>query len=215
MVRVARARGAVAGARGVRWLARAADAPGWALAKMRTAAYRRAMALHPTARVLEPGVILNPAGRREAVRMGEGTVMRGEIFVFPHAGAVALGDWCFVGPHARLWSSAQLRVGNRVLISHQVNIHDTNGHPTGAARRAEHFRLIATSGHPRLWDDMDARPVAIADDAWIGFGATVLKGVTVGRGAIVAAQAVVTADVAPFTVVAGNPARVVKDLPHE
>jgi galactoside O-acetyltransferase len=54
--------------------------------------------------------------------------------------------------------------------------------------------------------------VHIADKAWIGNSACILKGVTVGEGAIVAALSVVTKDVPPYHVVAGNPARVVKDL---
>ena len=55
-------------------------------------------------------------------------------------------------------------------------------------------------------------PITIKDYAWISFGATILKGVTIGRGAIVSANAVVTKDVPDFTMVAGNPAKTVKDL---
>jgi acetyltransferase-like isoleucine patch superfamily enzyme len=54
--------------------------------------------------------------------------------------------------------------------------------------------------------------VIIDDDAWIGAGALVLKGVHIGRGAIVAAHSVVTKDVPPFVLVAGSPARVVRKL---
>ena len=50
--------------------------------------------------------------------------------------------------------------------------------------------------------------MVIGDDVWIGYGATVLKGVTVGRGAIIGARSVVTVDVPDFTIVAGVPARV-------
>ena len=50
------------------------------------------------------------------------------------------------------------------------------------------------------------------DDAWIGFNSIILKGVTVGRGAVVGAGSVVTNDVPDHTVVAGNPARVIKKL---
>ena len=52
----------------------------------------------------------------------------------------------------------------------------------------------------------------IRDDAWVGAGAMVLRGVTIGQGAIVAAGAVVTRDVAPFSIVAGNPAVLVREL---
>jgi acetyltransferase-like isoleucine patch superfamily enzyme len=55
-------------------------------------------------------------------------------------------------------------------------------------------------------------PVVIEDDAWITIGAIILPGVTVGKGSIVAAGSVVTSDVPPYTLVGGNPARVIKKL---
>jgi maltose O-acetyltransferase len=54
--------------------------------------------------------------------------------------------------------------------------------------------------------------VIINDKAWIGFNAILLKGVVIGEGAVVAAGSVVTKDVEPWTMVAGNPARVIKRL---
>ncbi len=57
-----------------------------------------------------------------------------------------------------------------------------------------------------------SRPITIEDDVWIASDTIILPGVTIGRGAIVGAHAVVVADVAPFTVVAGNPARAVRTL---
>lgn len=57
------------------------------------------------------------------------------------------------------------------------------------------------------------RPVRIGKNAWIGAGATILPGVTIGDNAVVGAASVVTRDVAPDTIVAGNPARVIKHIP--
>jgi acetyltransferase-like isoleucine patch superfamily enzyme len=57
-----------------------------------------------------------------------------------------------------------------------------------------------------------ARPVRIGDNVWIGFDAVILPGVTIGQGSIVGARSVVAEDVPPFTVAAGNPARVIKQL---
>jgi maltose O-acetyltransferase len=57
--------------------------------------------------------------------------------------------------------------------------------------------------------------VVIGDNVWIGNRAIILPGVTIGAGAVVGAGSVVTRDVPPFTVVAGNPAKVLKALPHK
>jgi acetyltransferase-like isoleucine patch superfamily enzyme len=67
-------------------------------------------------------------------------------------------------------------------------------------------------GHPDDIETIESQGIVIENDAWIGTKATILKGVTVGEGAVVGACSVVTRDVEPFTVVAGNPARVVKRL---
>ena len=53
--------------------------------------------------------------------------------------------------------------------------------------------------------------ITVGDDVWIGYQATILSGVTIGQGAIVAAGSVVTKDVAPYSIVGGNPARHIKD----
>lgn len=78
------------------------------------------------------------------------------------------------------------------------------------------------SGDPRRWaegiknwEGVVMGPVRIEDHAWVGFNVIILKGVTIGEGAIVAAGSVVTKDVPAFTVVAGNPARVIRELPRE
>jgi galactoside O-acetyltransferase len=63
------------------------------------------------------------------------------------------------------------------------------------------------------WSGVKTKPIKIGSNAWIGMNATILKGVTVGEGAIVAAGSVVTKDVPAWTIVAGNPAKVVKNLP--
>ena len=57
------------------------------------------------------------------------------------------------------------------------------------------------------------KPVRICKNAWVGAGATILPGVTVGENAVVAAAAVVTKDVPANTIVAGNPAKIIKTIP--
>jgi acetyltransferase-like isoleucine patch superfamily enzyme len=88
---------------------------------------------------------------------------------------------------------------------------DSITHALDLTARYEPFRAILLGGHTTTLD-LYEKPVVIGDDAWIAAGATVLRGVTIGNGAMVAAVSVVTSDVPPMTVVAGNPAKVVRAL---
>ena len=158
--------------------------------------------------------ILNASRSSDSIIVGDHCRVEGELFVFAHGGRISVGDWCFIGPDTRIWSAASVSIGRRVLISHGCNIMDSLTHPLDPAARHEHFRAILRGGHPTTLD-LDEKPVVIGDDAWIAAGATVLRGVTIGNGAIVAAGSVVTSDVPPMTVVAGNPAKVVRALGSE
>jgi acetyltransferase-like isoleucine patch superfamily enzyme len=60
--------------------------------------------------------------------------------------------------------------------------------------------------------DIQSAPVVIEDHVWIGFNVGILKDVTIGKGAIIGAGSIVTENVEPFTIVAGNPAKIIKKL---
>jgi galactoside O-acetyltransferase len=62
------------------------------------------------------------------------------------------------------------------------------------------------------WTGVLRKPVIIGKRVWIGFNAIVLKGVTIGEGAVIGAGSVVTRDVPPYCIVAGNPARIVREM---
>jgi acetyltransferase-like isoleucine patch superfamily enzyme len=140
------------------------------------------------------------------------TYIRGELFIFGHGGQITIGDYCYIGEHTRIWSARRIVIGNRVLIAHNVNIHDNISHPVDPQLRHEHYKRIITTGHPREGLDLGEREVIIEDDAWIGFNATIMRGVHIGRGAIVGACSVVTKDVPEMTIVAGNPAKELRKL---
>jgi galactoside O-acetyltransferase len=97
-----------------------------------------------------------------------------------------------------------------VIISWGVTIVDHNSHSLQWRHRKEDVRRWAIG--EKIWDGVKVAPVTIGSRVWIGFGATILKGVRVGEGAIVAAGAVVTRDVPPYCIVGGNPAREIRQL---
>ena len=82
--------------------------------------------LYPSARI--DNTLADP----DAIRIGEHTHVRGQLLTFGHGGRIALGAYCYVGEDSRLWSAATIAVGDRVLISHNVNIFDNLTHPMSA-----------------------------------------------------------------------------------
>ena len=98
------------------------------------------------------------------------------------------------------------------MISHNVNIFIILTHPINPRARHEQFKQMITTGHPKELD-LAERPVVIHDDVLIGCLAIILAGVSIGEAAIVAAGSVVTKNVPPYTIVAGNPARIIREIP--
>jgi acetyltransferase-like isoleucine patch superfamily enzyme len=145
----------------------------------------------------------NNQNNQKKIRIGSNCFIKGELLIFKHGGEILIGDHCFIGEGSRIWSAKKIVVGNRVLISHNVNILDNISHPLNAQLRHEDYLHILSKG---LQESVDLREaeVIIEDDAWIGFNSIILKGVRIGKGAIVGAGTIVTKDVPDFAVVVGN-----------
>ena len=158
--------------------------------------------------------ILNNLAQPEAIEIGSHTHIRGEVLTFGHGGHIRIGAYCYIGEHSRIWSAKNITIGDRVLISHNVNIFDNSTHPVNAKQRHEQFKQIITTGHPKKID-LAEQLVTIGDDVLIGCMSIILPGVTIGEGAIVGAGSVVTKDVPTYTIVAGNPARIIREIPPD
>jgi acetyltransferase-like isoleucine patch superfamily enzyme len=146
---------------------------------------------------------------REAVSIGSRSLFMGEINVIAEGAKVRLGDWCFVGPGAKLWAMESIDIGSRVFISHGVQVFDNNSHSLSAVERHQRFKELRTVGRHLTPEAVVHRAIRIEDDVWIGFNSAIMKGVTVGRGAVIGAGSIVTHDVEAYSIVVGNPARVV------
>lgn len=124
------------------------------------------------------------------------------------SGTLEVGrDSILVGPI--FMCAEQISIGERVVVSYHVTIADSDFHPMDPAARRLDAIANAPGGDRSSRPLLTSAPIVIGDDAWIGLGAIVLKGVEIGRGARILAGAVVTRDVPPYTTVQGNPGRIV------
>ena len=106
---------------------------------------------------------------------------------------IEIGKGCFIQQCCTFFGRGGITLGENVLVGPKVNIITINHDPDPENRSATY-----------------GRPVVIGDNVWIGVNSTILPGVSIGCGAIIGANSVVTKDVPPMTVVAGNPARIIK-----
>ena len=168
--------------------------------------------IHESVKFIATARIDNILGDKNAIFIDANTIIGGQLLTFRHGGKIRIGEWCYLGENSRIWSAETVSIGSRVLISHGVNIHDTDSHPINAHERHEHFVSIATTGHPASMPNLVSKPIVIEDDVWIGCNALILKGVHIGHGSIIAAGSVVTKSVPEKVIVAGNPAHIIRDL---
>jgi acetyltransferase-like isoleucine patch superfamily enzyme len=116
---------------------------------------------------------------------------------FSDSPTLKIGDRTEIGHNCSFTVAKQIVIGRDCHVASDVWFFDASGHPTDPEAR----RL----GLPT--PEAEVRPVTIGNDVWIGRRCVIFPGVTIGDGSVVSAASVVMQDVAPYTVVAGNPAR--------
>ena len=114
-----------------------------------------------------------------------------DIICFKNAKLTLEGG--FINSDVKIRCFNSITIGAGAKISHNVTIMDGDGH------------IVEYTGY------VPVKPIVIENHVWIGTKATILKGVNIGEGSIIAAGSVVTKDVPPHTLVAGNPAKVIKE----
>lgn len=120
-----------------------------------------------------------------------------------------------VFPSVKIWAPWNLSTGKSVAIDQGVDIYNvapvSMGHFVAISRRA--FLCTATHDITDVRRPLVTKPIVIGNGVWIGAQAYIGPGVTIGDGAVIAANAVVVKDVPAWTVVGGNPAKIIKERP--
>jgi maltose O-acetyltransferase len=118
-------------------------------------------------------------------------------FYCPYGHNIYIGDYSYLNVFCTILDGNQVRIGKHVMIGPHVQIY-TPAHMLQAEPRIQGYEV--------------AKAITIEDNVWIGGGAILLPGVSIGRNAVVGAGSVVTRSVPANMVVAGNPARVIREI---
>ena len=130
-------------------------------------------------------------------QLGRKSVIESYCCINNAVGDVTIGDYTRIGIHCTV--IGPVSIGNNVNLAQGITVTALNHNFEDVTRRIDE-------------QGISTKPVVIGDDVWIGANAVILPGVTIGRHVVVAAGAVVTKDVPDYCVVAGVPAKVVKEL---
>lgn len=129
--------------------------------------------------------------------LGDYSVVESFACINNAVGDVVIGDHTRVGLHNTI--IGPVRIGNHVNLAQGITITALNHNFSDAEKRIDEQGVCTT-------------PVVLEDDIWIGANAVILPGVTIGQHSVVAAGAIVTKDVPPHSLVAGVPAKVIRQI---
>jgi acetyltransferase-like isoleucine patch superfamily enzyme len=145
------------------------------------------------------------------IEIGEDCLLEGSIVLYNKKSKVKIGDRTFIGKDTTIYCYNEIEIGNDVMLSWGISLTDTNAHSLISRDRMNDVLDWKKGPNYKDWSKVDYKKITISNKSWIGFNSIILKGVTIGEGAIIAAGSVVTKDVAPFTIVGGNPAKFIKE----
>jgi acetyltransferase-like isoleucine patch superfamily enzyme len=141
--------------------------------------------------------------------LGKQSIFEG-LFIFDRDNAtLKIGNRTFIGGETKIIAAQEIEIGDDVLISWGCTIVDHDSHAVDFEKRKDD--VVNWGKGIKNWEHVTIKKVTVCDKVWIGFGVNILKGVTIGEGAVVAAGSLVTKDVAPYTIVGGNPAKFIKE----
>ncbi|MDD3223508.1 MAG: acyltransferase [Clostridium sp.] len=153
------------------------------------------------------------------LKVGKQNFLCCNVIYLNDSGLIKIGERNYIGPNSKLMCVNNINIGNDVMISYDCTIYDNDSHSIYWKYRKDDVLTSLNDfkygTNNKNWENVISNPIKIEDKVWIGFGVTILKGVTIGEGSVIGAQSVVTHDVEPYTVVAGNPAKVVKVIKNK
>jgi acetyltransferase-like isoleucine patch superfamily enzyme len=160
--------------------------------------------------------------KNNTISIGDNTMLGCSIVFESDEGEIHIGKNTFINGGTSLISRNKITVGDNVTVAWGCTIYDHNSHSLDykerqkdIKRQNEDYKNGRSFIDSKDWTVVKSKPIIIENNVWIGFDSVILSGLTIGEGAIIGARSVVRGNVEPWTVVAGNPAVVIKRLNHE
>ncbi len=145
------------------------------------------------------------------ITIGQDCLIEGRLVTEISQSRILISDNVFIGGDTVIGCAKEIAIESDVLISYGCMITDSDNHSIRYSFRRNDLSDWKRGTHD--WGAVHSESVLISKGAWIGARAMVLKGVTIGEGAVVGAGSVVTKDVPAWTIVAGNPAQIIRTIP--
>lgn len=122
-----------------------------------------------------------------------------------------IGNGVILRSSLRCWQPANLVVGKHCMLDSDVNLYAVDRIIIGDNCAVSEGAYLCTASHEVKSETFELKtaPIVLGNGVWVAAKAIILPGVTIGEGAVVAAGSVVAKDVAPWTIVGGNPARII------
>jgi acetyltransferase-like isoleucine patch superfamily enzyme len=157
---------------------------------------------------------------KERVQIGDDNILDCKLQLDADHSVIIVGNNNWIGA-STISCRTKIEIEDNVFISWGGYISDHDSHSTDFRHRESdtlmqlrNYRSKQNLNKDKNWDKVGSKPIKICSHSWIGMNCIILKGVTIGEGAIVAAGSVVTKDVPSWTIVGGNPAKIIKELPE-
>lgn len=148
--------------------------------------------------------------------IGAKAVINGSIYLERDEASLSIGDNFSTGHNLLLSCAEKIEIGDNVMLGWNCTIIDHDAHSANALHREnDSYEFYYEGKKNKDWKRISRKSIKICDRAWIGFNTTIMKGVTIGEGAIITACSTVFDDVPPWTIVRGNPASIIRDIPKK
>lgn len=148
-------------------------------------------------KIYQPTILIDP----EKITMTDNIIISEFCHIYGGSG-IHIGNFVHISANVCVSGGGSLKIGNFVNISAGAHLITGTDSPNGDA--------LVGAAVPKKLRKVNRSHISLEDYSWVGTGAIILPGITIGEGAVVGAGAIVTKDVAPWTIVGGNPAKKIR-----